>query len=67
MTMPETPAALWLRQVLDDEIEPLYQELRTGRRAAVSIQFLSVVGRGALPFMLLFVALYAIACVLLLY
>jgi hypothetical protein len=31
MTMPETPAALWLRHVLDDEIEPLYQELRTER------------------------------------
>src|SRR5579885_1718849 len=33
MTMPETPAALWLRHVLDDESEPLYQELRTGWRA----------------------------------
>jgi hypothetical protein len=67
MTMPETPAALWLRHVLDDEIEPLYQELRTERGAAVPTHFLSVIGRGAFPFILLFVALYAIACVLLLY
>jgi hypothetical protein len=67
MTMPETPAALWLRHLLDDEIEPLYQELGTGRAPAVPTQFLSVVGRGAFPFILLFVAFYAIACVLLLY
>ena len=66
MTMPETPAALWLRYVLDDEIEPLYQEMRTGRAAAVPSQFLWVVDRGAFPFILLFVALYAFACVLLL-
>jgi len=65
MTMPETPAALWLRHVLDDEVEPLYQELRTERGAAVPTHFFSAVGPGAFPFILLFVALYAIACVLL--
>ncbi len=67
MTTPETPAALWLRHVLDDEIEPLYQELRTGWRAAAPSISGGVPDHSALPFILLFVGLYAIVCFLLLY
>ena len=67
MTMPETPAALWLRHVLDDEIEPLYQELRTGWRAAAPSFSGAVPNRSALLFILLFVGLYAVVWLLLLY
>jgi len=67
MTIRETPAAIWLRHVLDDEIEPLYQELRMKQRPTTPTVSGSVLDHGALPFILLFAGLYAIACVLLLY
>ena len=65
MTTPETPAALWLRHVLDDEVEPLY--LRMQRRAAAPTLCGSVLAHGALPFILLLVGVYTVVCVLLLY
>jgi hypothetical protein len=65
MTMPETPAALWLRHVIDDEVEPLY--LRTQQRVAAPSLSGLVLQRSARPFILLFVGLYAIAWFLLVY
>jgi len=59
MTMPETPAALWLRHVLDHEVEPLY--LRMQQRAAAPSLSGLVLQRSALPFILLSVGLYAVA------
>lgn len=67
MTTPETPAAVWLRHVLDDEIEPLYQELRLAHAAAVPSFSVPVARPGALPFVLLLVGLYAVAGFLLVY
>jgi len=67
MTIPETPAALWLRHVLDDEIERLHQELRMKQCPATPTVSGSVLDHGALAFILLFAGLFAIACVLLLY
>jgi hypothetical protein len=65
MTMPETPAALWLRHVLDDEVEPLY--LRMQQRGAAPTLSCLVVQQSACPFILLFVGLYAVAWFLLVY
>jgi hypothetical protein len=65
MTMPETPAALWLRHVLDDEVEPLY--LRMQQRAAAPSLSGLVLQQSALPFILLSASLYAIAWFLVLY
>ena len=65
MTMPETPAALWLRHVLDYEVEPLY--LRMQQRAAAPSLSGLVLQQSALPFILLSVSLYAIAWFLVLY
>jgi len=65
MTMPETPAALWLRHVLDDEVEPLYLQMQQ-RGAAPSLSCLFV-QQSARPFILLFVGLYAVAWFLLVY
>lgn len=65
MTMPETPAALWLRHVLDHEVEPLY--LRMQQRAAAPSLSGFVLQQSALPFILLSVGLYAVAWFLVLY
>jgi hypothetical protein len=65
MTMPETPAALWLRHVLDDEVEPLY--LRMQQPAPAPSLSGLVLQQSALPFILLSVSLYAIAWFLVLY
>jgi hypothetical protein len=65
MTMPETPAALWLRHVLDDEVEPLYLPMQQ-RVAAPSLSGL-VLRQSARPFILLFVGLYAVVWFLLVY
>ncbi|MBV8905873.1 MAG: hypothetical protein JOZ22_19740 [Acidobacteriia bacterium] len=65
MTMPETPAALWLRHVLDHEVEPLY--LRMQQRAAAPSLSGLVLQQSALPFILLCVGLYAVAWFLVLY
>jgi len=65
MTNPETPAALWLRHVLDHEVEPLY--LRMQQRAAAPILSGLVLHQSARPFILLFVGLYAVAWFLLVY
>jgi hypothetical protein len=65
MTMPETPAALWLRRVLDDEVEALY--LRMQLCAAAPSLSGVVLQQSALPFILLFVGLYTVAWFLLVY
>ena len=65
MTMPETPAALWLRHVLDHEVEPLY--LRMQQRAAAPSLSGLVLQQSALPLILLSVSLYAIAWFVVLY
>ena len=65
MTMPESPAVLWLRHVLDEEVEPLYLRMQQ-RTAAPSLSGL-VLQQSATPFILLFVGLYAVAWFLLVY
>ena len=58
MTMPETPAALWPQHILDHEVEPLYLRMQLSGL---------VLQQSALPFILLFVGLYAVAWSLLIY
>jgi hypothetical protein len=65
MTMPETPAALWLQHILDHEVEPLYLGMQQ-RAAAPNLSGL-VLQQAALPFIVLFVGLYAVAWFLLIY
>jgi hypothetical protein len=56
---------LWLRHVLDDEIEPLY--LRMQQRAAAPSLSGLVLQQSAFPFILLFVGLYAVVWFLVVY
>jgi hypothetical protein len=65
MTMPEAPAALWLRHVLYDEVEPSYLRMQQ-RVAAPSLSCLAV-QQPARPFILLFVGLYAVTWFLVVY